>query len=260
MVPPGSPGAQLRALFSPYENSDWSDDLEDSIEVQDDVPTSSQSTGTSTTRAPGGLTVSPHRASQPDGAIDPDDDYEYEEEDLPKRSTVDAMNAIFDSAPGVAANDAGLQEEEEEDEYLTYNYLQATRTANRDRTPAGGADDGDAENPWKGYDVPRQEPPTRFNIRGGEKWICPYHGPTCRPGICEARADVEGERRREKVRNEREEARRKGKEMREKRKKAADRKARKLAQAQDREVSSGSELSGALLMGIERKELTLDLT
>lgn len=256
MAPP--PSRPSVPSLGPYESLDWSDEVE--IQ-QDDVPTSPQS-GASTSRAPGGRTAPPRRAPEP-GAIDPDQDYEYEEEDIPKRSTADAMKDVFDGAPGVAAsvgNGAGLhdleeEEEEEEHNYVAWNYPQVVRD--------------DIEDPWDGYGAARWEGPTKVNIKGGEKWICPEHGPTCNPGVCTARARVEAERRRAKEHEERLEAKRK---REEKWKKAAEKSERKLAQAEGREVShdlpphfashryrgaggsgsdSSSQLSGAL-MGIER--------
>lgn len=148
---------------------------------------------------------------------------------MPKRSTADAMKAIFDGAPKVAAHGAGLhdlEEEEEEDNYLTWNYPQAARTAD--------GEEDDVENPWEGYDAPRWEPPTKVNIKGGEKWICPEHGPTCNPGICKARAYVEYMRRKEKERDERFEA---ATTRKEKWRKEKEKKARKIAQAEGREFS-----------------------
>jgi hypothetical protein len=231
--PPSRPSVPS---IGPYESLDWSEELE--IQ-QDDVPTSPQS-GASTSRAPGGRTAAPRRAPEP-GAIDPDQDYEYEEEDVPKRSMADAMKDIFDGAPGVAAsvgNHVGLhdleEEEEEEDEYLAWNYPQAVRTNTRDWTPAGAEDEGDVEDPWDGYGAARWEGPTKVNIKGGEKWICPEHGPTCNPGVCKARGRVEAERRWAKEHEERLEEKSK---REEKWKKAAEKRERKLAQAEGREVS-----------------------
>lgn len=182
------------------------------------------------------------------------------------------MKAIFDSAPAVSGLH-DLEEEEEADDYLAWNYPQVVglRTTTRDWTPAGG-DEVEPDNPWEGYGAPRWEPPTKVNIKGGEVWICPQHGSTCSPGICKARARVEAMRRWAKEHEEREEAKR---QRQEKSRKAAEKKARKNAQAEGREVSndlpphfashrytgaggSGSDredssslLSGAL-MGIER--------
>lgn len=175
----------------------------------------------------------PRRAPEP-GAIDPDQDYEYEEEDVPKRSTADAMRDMFDGAPSVPNNAAlhDLEEEEEEDGYVAWNYPQAVQATTHDWTPAG--DEDDDTNPWAGYDAPRWEPPTRVNIKGGEKWICPEHGPTCNPGICKARARLEAQRRIQKEIEEREEAKRKGLE---KKRRAAEKRARKLAEEEGREVS-----------------------
>lgn len=143
------------------------------------------------------------------------------------------MKAIFDGAPKAVApvgNDAGLHdlEEEEEDDYLAWNYPEAVRTTTHDETPADDEDDIDAENPWEGYGDPRWDPPTKVNIKGGEEWICPEHGASCNPGICKARASLEAMRRKEKERDERLEARRK---LEEKRRKRDEKRARKQAQA-----------------------------
>jgi hypothetical protein len=186
------------------------------------------------------------------------------------------MRDIFDGAPPVGApvgDDVDLQglEEEEED----WNHPQAVHTTTRDWTPAGGEDEYDAENPWHGYDAPRWEPPTKVNIKGGEKWVCSKHGPTCNPGICKERAHIEFERRKEKETEERLEAKRK---REEKWKKNAEKKERRLAQAEGREVShdlpphfsrykgaggSGSDSEGSgsgALIGIERTSTRLDET
>jgi hypothetical protein len=151
------------------------------------------------------------------------------------------MKDIFDDAPKVApsvGNVAGLHdlEEEEEDDYLAWNYPQAVglRTTTRDWTPDGGDAEVEIENPWDGYDAPRWERPTKVNIKGGEEWICPQHGSTCNPGICKARARVEAMRRWAKEHEERQEAKRK---RQEKWRKAAEKKERKLAEAEGREVS-----------------------
>jgi hypothetical protein len=223
--------------------SNWSDEVDRFEAQQGDTPTSPQS-GASTSRAPG-HTAPPRRAPQPEGAIDPDRDYEYEEEDVPKRSTADAMKDMFDSAPGVppsVRNNAGLQdleEEDEEDGYLAWHYPQAVRTATRDWTPDGGdvevevEVEVDPENPWDGHDAPRQEPPIKVNIINGvEVWICPKHGATCSPGICAERGSFEAMRRRAKEYEERQEAKNK---RLENRKKREERRARKLAQEEGRE-------------------------
>lgn len=233
---PGSVSAQSPLSLQQYESFDWSDEVDRGFEAQQgDVPTSPQSA--STARAPVRHTAPPRRAPEPAGAIDPSRDYEYDEDDVPKRSTSDAMKDIFHGAPKVAASveNAGLhnlEEEEEEgleDDYLAWNYPHAV-----DASPAG--DEVDIKNPWDGYDAPRMEPPVKVNIKGGEKWICPEHGSTCSPGICKARAYVEHMRRKEKERDERQEAKRK---RQEKLTKAAERRERKnlKARAEGREVS-----------------------
>ncbi len=153
---------------------------------------------------------------------------------MPKRSTADAMTAIFDVAPRAAAsvgNNAGLPDvEEEEDGYVEWNYPQVVPTNARD----GGEEGDDIENPWYGYDARRWEPPTKVNIKGGEEWMCPEHGATCNPGICKVRGDVESRRRREKEHEERLEAIKKGKERR---RRAEEKRERKLDREEGREVS-----------------------
>jgi len=52
--------------------------------------------------------------------------------------------------------------------------------------------------------------------RGGEEWIYPEHGPTCTPGICEAREQLERDECWKKEQEARQEARRKLREEREK--------------------------------------------
>ena len=149
------------------------------------------------------------------------------------------MRAIFDGAPGVAVNNAGLrdlEEEEEEEDYVAWNYPQAVGTTARDWAAGGDGDDEDddedneAKDPWEGYDAPRWERPTRIPIKGGEEWICPDHGATCNPGICKARALVEFERRKEKERDEWAEAKRRRLEKWKKRE-------AKKAKAEGRELS-----------------------
>lgn len=232
--PSGSVSAPSALSLQQYESFDWSDEVDRGFEAQQgDIPTSPQSA--STARAPIGHTAPPRRAPEPAGAIEPDRGYDYDEEDVPKRSTSDAMKDIFHGAPKGAASveNAGLhnleeEEEELEDDYLAWNYPHAVDATTREWSPAD--DEVDPKNPWDRYDAPRMEPPVKINIKGGEEWICPEHGSTCSPGICKARAYVEHMRRKEKERDERQEAKKK---RQEKFMKAAERRERK-AQAEGR--------------------------
>ena len=89
--------------------------------------------------------------------------------------------------------------------------------------------------------------------RGGEEWICPEHGPTCTPGIYDARGGQfgrdEGWKKEQEVRQE---ARRGRQEEREKR-------ARKKAQraADKAEGNDASDAQGVVLIAAERTHLTL---
>lgn len=210
-----------------YESFHWSDELDRPFEAQDDVLSGHQSASASTTRAPSGHAAPPRRAQEPEGAIDPDQDYEYDEEDIPRHSTADAMKAMFDNVPNL----------QEGDNYLEWNYPQAVRTT-RGWTPAGDEVEVEVEvntgNPWDGYEVPRKEPSTKVIIKGGKEWICPDHGPTCKPGICEAWAHVEYMRRKEKKYEMLQEAKWK---RQEKWRREEERRERRRAQAEGREVS-----------------------
>jgi len=62
------------------------------------------------------------------------------------------------------------------------------------------------DNPWDGYNTPRQDPPSKVKKRRGEEWICLQHGPMCNPGICTVRVRVEHDERREKEREARRES------------------------------------------------------
>ncbi|KAF8484033.1 hypothetical protein DFH94DRAFT_337772 [Russula ochroleuca] len=117
------------------------------------------------------------------------------------------MRDMFNSAPRASSvgNNTGLQEIEEDDyqdDYLAWAYPEAVQTTTRDRTPTGGEAGGN-DNPWDGYTVSRLEPPTKINIKGGEKWICSEHGPLCNPGICQTRRALERDRQRQQERDDR---------------------------------------------------------
>lgn len=71
------------------------------------------------------------------------------------------------------------------------------------------------DNPWDGYNTPRQDPPSKVKKRRGEEWICLQHGPMCNPGICTVRAQVERDERWQKEREERAENKRKWMERKE---------------------------------------------
>ncbi len=191
----------------------------------------SPTTSVSTKRGPGRSTAPPRLAPEAPGAIDPDREYEYEEEDVPRRTTADAMRAIAPWAT-TDGNNAGLHDvEEEEDDYVSWNYPEMTRN---NSIPAGSEEEENIADPWIDYDAPRWEPPTRVPITAGERWICPDHGPTCNPGICKERARVEAERRREKEHEERQEAKR---QRQEKWKKKKEKDERRQALAEGREPS-----------------------
>ena len=188
--PPSSFGRST-PQFRPYQHFDWSDEVERGFEAgQEDA----QSTAGASTvsRGRGGYTAPPPRVPNSDGAIEPDQDYDYEDEDLPRRSTADAMKALYDGAPSASVgNNAGLHDVEEDVDYLAWTYPEALSATTRDWSDELG---GDPDKPWEDYDAPRMEPPTKVNIKGGELWICPLHGPLCNPGICKARRQLEKQR------------------------------------------------------------------
>ena len=225
--PPSSISGESVPEFRSYQRFDWSEEVEQRFEAeQADVPTVHTTTPApkasgSVSRGSSGYTVPPRRVQAPEGAVDPDQDYEYDEEDVPKRSTADAMKDVFNSAPMATSvgNNAALHEveEEEETDYLAWAYPEAVSTTTHDRTPAGGEAGKSTDKPWEGYDAPKWEAPTKVNIKAGEKWTCPQHGPTCNPGICKARARLESDRRKQKEHEEREEAKRIRMEKRKKR-------------------------------------------
>ena len=207
----------------PYEHFDWSDDVERRFDAgQEDARSSA---GMSTvSRGLGGYTAPPPRKPDPQGAIDPDQDYEYDEEDVPRRSTAAAMRDMFDSAPRAASariNTALHNVEEEANDYVAWVYPEAVATAQdwggeaAVNEAVATAQDWSGEaavetvNPWDGYDAPRMEGPIKINIKAGEEWICPEHGAECNPGICKARARLESDRRRQKEHDDRQEAKRK---------------------------------------------------
>ena len=211
--PPSSFGRQT-PQFRPYEHFDWSDDVERRFDAgQEDARSTA---GMSTvSRGPGGYTAPPPRKPDPQGAIDPDQDYEYDEEDVPRRSTAAAMKDMYDSAPkapSVRNNTALHDVEEEANDYVAWVYPEAVATAH-DRSGEAAVN---TVNPWDGYDAPRMEGPIKINIKAGEEWICPEHGAECNPGICKARARLESDRRRQKEHDDRQEAKRKRMENQEK--------------------------------------------
>lgn len=192
----GSAGAPTKPPGLHYERFDWGEEV-DSFEAEcDDGPPSASivSGGPRRSNPP------PRYVPDPQGPVDPDQVYEYDDDNRPKRSVADAMKEAFDG---------------DSDGDLAQDWPRDTRVV---------GDDGD---PWNGYDAPKWEPPTKINTKGGEKWECPVHGPLCNPGICKARAKVELERRREKEQEERREAKRRREEKWEReRKKKENREAR----------------------------------
>jgi hypothetical protein len=232
--PPSSLSAQSAAQFRGYEHSDRSSDVGRGFEAEQDPVQMSPTTSVSTKRGPGRSTAPPHRAPEAPGAIDPDREYKYEEGDKPRRTTADAMKDMFDSAPRATAagNNAGLDDvEEEEDNYVTWNYPETTCN---NSIPAGSEEEENIAGPWVDYDAPRWEPHTKVPIKAGERWICPGHGSTCTPGICKERASVEAARRRVKEHEERQEAKM---QRQEKLKKKREKEERRQALAEGREVS-----------------------
>lgn len=186
-------------LTMEYQHFNWADDLE---EEQDDEPPTPPASSSSINFGSG------RRPPDPEGPIDPDQDYEYQDDDRPKRSVSVAMKDVFDGAE------------------------------NADDLPPAtwGIDNGielkDDPEPWIGYDAPKWEAPTKINRKGPdrEEWQCPDHGPMCNPGICKERARVERERRQLKEHEDRMEKKRVRIEKQEKRKL---REAEKLARAEE---------------------------
>ena len=77
-----------------YEHFDWGDEV-DRLELeQDDRCATPSATSASFKSGPRGSNV--RRRYDPEGPIDPGQDYEYEEDDRLKRSIVDAMKDVFD--------------------------------------------------------------------------------------------------------------------------------------------------------------------
>lgn len=175
-LPAKPPGLDLQ-----YERFDWGEEVDAFEAERDDEPTRSASS-VSGNFGPRGLNAPDRYVPDPEGPVDPNQDYEYDDDNRPKRSIVAAMKEAFDG---------------DSDDELTHDW---------GRDPGEVVDD---RNPWNGYDAPRWEPPTKINRKGGEEWKCPDHGPLCNPGICKERARVERERREQKWREERQEAKRK---------------------------------------------------
>ncbi|KAI9507743.1 hypothetical protein F5148DRAFT_1284822 [Russula earlei] len=166
--PPGLPlpsGPTNKPSTGRYERFDWGDEYD---EDEYDPSTANVSLYHEA--------LSNH-VPDPEGPIEPDQDYDYDEEDVPKRSTEDAMKDLFGSAP------------------------KAGRSA-CDRTHIG-IQEGGNDNLWDGYVAPRKELPTKINKKGGEDWICPIHGSLCNPGICEKRGRLEMKRRLDQERQKR---------------------------------------------------------
>jgi hypothetical protein len=134
------------------------------------------------------------------------------------------MRDMFDCAPraGSVRNNTRLHEvEEEDDDYVAWAYPEAVQTTTRNRTPTGDESGG---KPWDGYYDSRPEtpPPTKVNIKAGEKWICETHGPTCNPGICQTRRAQEAKSQKEERYKEIQKTVERGKKKRRVRKPAAE--------------------------------------
>ena len=177
------PASKPPGLTMEYQHFDWADDFDRDEAEQDDEHATPSASSSSINLGPGVHKTPRRRAPDPEGPIDPDQDYEYQDHDRPKRSTSEAMKEAFDSAANAENTD---------------NF-----------PPATWAIEDDPE-PWIGYDAPKWEPPTKINRKGPdrEEWICPDHGPMCNPGICKKRAAIEFQRRDLKEREERQEKKR----------------------------------------------------
>jgi hypothetical protein len=128
--------------------------------------------------------------------------YDYTEGDEPRCSTAEALADIFDIAPSAVSVRCCVDEGADTDTAIPVH----------DQSRAD-CEVAIKESTWDGYDGPRSDPQIRVKKRGEEAWICPEHGPTCTPSICEARGRVERDERRKTE----QEARRKWQEEREKR-------------------------------------------
>jgi len=136
---------------------------------------------------------------------------DYTEGDEPRRSTAEALADMFDNAPSAASVRGGGRP------------CCVDEGANTDRAISVG-DQSRAycemaikESTWVGYDAPRSDPQIGVKKIGEEEWICPELGPTCTPGICEARRLVERDERWKKEQEARQEAKRKRQEEKEER-------------------------------------------
>ena len=200
--------AKPPGLTMEYQRFNWADDLDRYEEEQDDEPATLPANSSSINLG-SGVHKTPRRgAPDPEGPIDPDQDYEYQDDDKPKRSISVAMKDVFDGAENA-----------------------------EDLPPATwgldhGIEPNDDPEPWIGYDAPKWEAPTKINRKGPEReeWQCPDHGPMCNPGICKERARIERERRQLKEHEDRMEKKRARIEKQEKRKL---REAEKLAKAEE---------------------------
>ena len=197
--------AKPPSLTMEYQRFDWADDFDRYEAEQDDEPTTPSASSSSFNLSSAVYKAPRRRAPDPEGPIDPDQDYEYPD-DRPKRSISVAMNEVFDGA------------------------------AEADLPPAtwGIGDNGITEDdpkPWNGYTATKWEPPTKINRKGPdrEEWKCPDHGPMCNPGICKERARIERERRWLKEHEERMEKKRERDDKREQKRLKDE---RKLARAE----------------------------
>ena len=136
--------------------------------------------------------------------------YDYTEGDEPRPSTAEALADIFDNAPSAASVRSGGRPCCVDEGADTDTAIPVHDQSRADYEVAI------KESTWDGYDAPRPDP-REVKKRGEEEWICPEHGSTCAPGICEARGLVERDERWKKEREVRQEARRKRQEEREKR-------------------------------------------
>ena len=141
----------------------------------------------------------------PDGPVEPSRNYEYNEEDKPRHSTVAAMSDIFEddyippAAPVRNGGGGGTRPPGLDDpDYDPWN-----PPADEAPPESNESEAGEPATLWEGYDKPRLEPPTKSKKKG--EWTCSQHGSLCTPGICKERGRFERDKRLREEREEREE-------------------------------------------------------
>lgn len=207
------------SLSMEYQRFDWAADCDRYETEQDSEPATPSASSPSFNPSSGVYKAPPRRAPDPEGPIDPDQEYEYKD-DRPKRSISVAMNEVFDSDIELPPATWGICDN-------------------------GMTEDDPA--PWNGYDATRWEDPTKIPRIGPdrEEWKCPDHGPMCNPGICKERARIERERRELKVHEERMERKRVRDEKREQKRLKEERKLARAEDADGQRSTNGSDSTGS---------------